>query len=420
MVGIIVTFLQAYLPPDLRGFRDAFAFAGRHLDAVAAAGGPDPDKNAHRTGMMKDGCSMNRAIQLLIQHRSPILLAAGVAVSVAVGVLSGAKPLQLSLTEMMIRMTIVVGLYVFIGNSGILSFGHIGFVCIGAYAAGWATADPSWKQLMLGGLPSFLQDEEYPFLVAQAGAMVLPAIVALALGAAIMRLRGIGASIATFAFLMIVQSWYSNWDSVTAGASSLARLPTVVDPWIGLAFAVGAIAVAYLFQISRRGLMLRASRDDDVAAKASAVRIVRERLIAFALSAAMVGAGGGLYAQFLGSMTVDQFYLEMTFVTLAMLVVGGIGSLSGAVIGVLAVTFVIEFLRTFEHGFSIDGVKFLLPLRQPGNRPRRRDGADFDFATDRSYPQPRNRRTAREPRSIATGRAWLFHPRGRYSACGSL
>jgi branched-chain amino acid transport system permease protein len=60
-------------------------------------------------------------------------------------------------------------------------------------------------------------------------------------------------------------------------------------------------------------------------------------------------------------MTVDQFYLEMTFVTLAMLVVGGIGSLSGAVIGVLAVTFVIEFLRTFEHGFSIDGVKFLLP-----------------------------------------------------------
>ena len=77
---------------------------------------------------------MNRAIQLLIQHRSPILLAAGVAVLVAVGVLSGVKPLQLSLTEMMIRMTIVVGLYVFIGNSGILSFGHIGFVCIGAYA----------------------------------------------------------------------------------------------------------------------------------------------------------------------------------------------------------------------------------------------------------------------------------------------
>jgi branched-chain amino acid transport system permease protein len=280
---------------------------------------------------------------------------------VTVGVLSGFRHLQLSLTEMLLRMTIVVGLYVFIGNSGILSFGHIGFVCIGAYAAGWATADPDWKQLMLTGLPSFLQDEQYPFLVAQAGAALLPAVVALALGAAIMRLRGIAASIATFAFLIIIQSFYSNWDSVTAGASSLARLPTIVDPWIGLVFAVGAIAVAYLFQISRWGLMLRASRDDDVAAKASGVRTVRERLIAFVLSAAIVGAGGGLYAEFLGSMTVDEFYLEMTFVTLAMLVVGGIGSLSGAVVGVVVVTFVVEFLRTLEHGISVGTTTFALP-----------------------------------------------------------
>jgi branched-chain amino acid transport system permease protein len=280
---------------------------------------------------------------------------------VAVGVLSGFRHLQLSLTEMLLRMTIVVGLYVFIGNSGILSFGHIGFVCIGAYAAGWATADPDWKQLMLTGLPSFLQDEQYPFLVAQAGAMLLPAVVALALGAAIMRLRGIAASISTFAFLIMVQSFYSNWDSVTAGASSLARLPTIVDPWIGLVFAFGAIAVAHLFQISRWGLMLRASRDDDVAAKASGVRIVRERLIAFVLSAAIVGAGGGLYAEFLGSMTVDEFYLEMTFVTLAMLVVGGIGSLSGAIVGVVVVTFVVEFLRTLEHGVSLGPTTFALP-----------------------------------------------------------
>jgi len=304
---------------------------------------------------------MNRAIQVLIRHRSPIILAACVTLLVTIGVLSGFRHLQLSLTEMLLRMTIVVGLYVFIGNSGILSFGHIGFVCIGAYAAGWATADPDWKQLMLTGLPSFLQDEQYPFLVAQAGAALLPAVVALPLGSAIMRLRGIAASIATFAFLIIIQSFYSNWDSVTAGASSLARLPTIVDPWIGLVFAVGAIAVAYLFQISRWGLMLRASRDDDVAAKASGVRTVRERLIAFVLSAAIVGAGGGLYAEFLGSMTVDEFYLEMTFVTLAMLVVGGIGSLSGAVVGVVVVTFVVEFLRTLEHGISVGTTTFALP-----------------------------------------------------------
>jgi len=308
---------------------------------------------------------MDAAIRLFQRHRSPIFLAACVILLVAVEVLSGFKPLQLSVTEMTIRMTIVIGLYVFIGNSGILSFGHVGFVCIGAYAAGWAAADPNWKQLMLTGLPELLRDRSYPFWAAELCAIMLPVAVALVLGVAIMRLRGIAASIATFAFLMVVQSLYSNWDSVTAGSSSLARLPTVVGPWLGLAFAITAIAVAYLFQISRHGVLLRASRADDIAAKASAVRIVRERTIAFVLSAAIVGAGGGLYAQFLGSMTVRQFFLEMTFVTLAMLVIGGITSLSGAVVGVVFVTFVVEFLRFLEHGVAISTIKFALP---PGSQ----------------------------------------------------
>ena len=193
---------------------------------------------------------MNRAIQLLIQHRSPILLAAGVAVLVAVGVLSGFRHLQLSLTEMMIRMTIVVGLYVFIGNSGILSFGHIGFVCIGAYAAGWATADPELEAADAEpACRAFSQDERNIRFWSRRPARRSGSSRDRGSPGAGRRRHGACAasafsSIATFAFLMIIQSWYSNWDSVTAGASSLARLPTVVDPWIGLAFAVGAIAVA--------------------------------------------------------------------------------------------------------------------------------------------------------------------------------
>ena len=89
-------------------------------------------------------------------------------------------------------------------------------MCIGAYAAGWATCNPAWKQLMLTGLPVFLREEEYPFLLAVAGGGALAAVVALIVGFAIMRLSGIAASIATFAFLAIVNSVYSNWDSVTA------------------------------------------------------------------------------------------------------------------------------------------------------------------------------------------------------------
>jgi branched-chain amino acid transport system permease protein len=214
---------------------------------------------------------------------------------------------------------------------------------------------------MLTGLPDALQQGQYPFLVAIGGAILLPAVVALLFGAAIMRLTGAAAAIATFAFLMIVNSVYSNWASVTAGVSSIIGIPTTVGPWMGFAFAAVAIVVAYLFQISRFGLMLRASRDDEVAAKASGVNTVIVRLVAFVLSAAVVGASGGLYAHFLGILSVDSFYLNMSFITLAMLVVGGMSSLTGALAGVLVVTAMIEVLRFLERGVSLAETSFALP-----------------------------------------------------------
>lgn len=298
----------------------------------------------------------------LIRHQTPALLVAGLAVAAGLGVLTGNETVQVTLTEMFIRLVVVVGLWVFIGNSGIISFGHIGFMGVGAYAAAWASAEPGFKQIMLSGLPVFLQENQYPFAFAIIGATLLPALVALLLGIALMRLSGTAASIATFAVLMIVNSVYANWDSVTAGSSSIIGIPTVVGPWVAVGFAAGAVIVAYLFQVSRLGLMLRASRDDEVAARASAVEVRRMRLVAFVLSAAIAGAGGGLYAQFLGILTIDPFYLGLTFITLAMLVVGGMSSLSGAVAGVFAVTIIVELLRVAERGVSLGAIDIGLPL----------------------------------------------------------
>jgi branched-chain amino acid transport system permease protein len=121
------------------------------------------------------------------------------------------------------------------------------------------------------------------------------------------------------------------------------------------------MVAAFVFQRSRYGLMLKASRDDEVAAKASAVDIVKVRLIAFVASAFLVGMGGALYGHFLGVLTVDIFYMGLTFITLSMLVVGGIGSLFGAVVGVLAVTLVVEVLRAFEAGITVGSTKIALP-----------------------------------------------------------
>src|SRR5689334_15722175 len=119
---------------------------------------------------------------------TPALLLTIIVIVVALASALGGEQLSFTMTEMLIRMVVVVGIGVFIGNSGIVSFGHIGFMCIGAYAAAWATIDPAWKQVMLSGLPGFLQNGQYPFPLVVLGAGLLAAAVGLVLGAALMRL----------------------------------------------------------------------------------------------------------------------------------------------------------------------------------------------------------------------------------------
>ncbi|HTV30555.1 MAG TPA: branched-chain amino acid ABC transporter permease [Xanthobacteraceae bacterium] len=265
---------------------------------------------------------------------------------------------QFALTEMLVMVVIAVGISIFTSNTGIISFGHIGFVCIGAYATAWMTCDPMWKRMMLHDLPWFLADEKYPPILAIVLSGGWAAAIAGIVGAAILRLSGIAAAIATFAFLMIVSSVYSNWNDLTAGTSSIINVPTFVTPPVAAGFAAAAIVIGCLFRVSRAGLMLRASSDDMVAAQASAIPVVRLRLAAFVLSAFVAGCGGAIYAHFVGILSPDNFYLNMTFVTLAMVVIGGINSLSGAVVGVIIVTLVIQALRQLEAGVPIaSGVK---------------------------------------------------------------
>lgn len=318
--------------------------------------------DALRAEALATATGMPSGLRILITPAALMALLAAITLLTTQGL---SQPAQLTVTEMLIRVTVVVGMSVFIGNSGIMSFGHIGFMCIGAFAAAWATTAPMVKAITLPGLPEWLGAHQYGFAPATAGATLLSALAALPLGIAMGRLTGIAASIATFAFLAIVNSVYANWDSVTGGTGSLINIPTVVGPWTALAFACVAIAAAFTFQRSRSGLMLRAAREDEVAAGSCAIPTPRVRLTAFVLSAALVGMGGALHAQFLGVLSVDAFYLGLSFVTLAMLVVGGIGSLTGAIAGVLAVTALVELLRAGEAGFALGSVHLALP---PGSQ----------------------------------------------------
>jgi branched-chain amino acid transport system permease protein len=268
-----------------------------------------------------------------------------------------------TIAEMMVRMVVVVGLYVFVGNSGIISFGHISFMAVGAYAAAWLTCCtlPMVKPMYLPGLPVWLQQTAEPFWIGVLAAAVLAGAVALVIGVALMRLSGIAASIATFGVLAVEFNVYNNWDSVTAGTSSISNIPITVDAFSASLFAAGAIAVAALFQSTRYCVMLRAVRDDEVAARSAGIRIVPVRLIAFVLSAVIVGIGGALHSGFLGILTVDSFYLQLTFLTLTMLIVGGMSSLTGAIVGVVCVTVVTTALRALEAGIILGGLEIRPP-----------------------------------------------------------
>src|SRR5262249_43719051 len=112
----------------------------------------------------------------------------------------------------------------------------------------------------------------------------------------------------------------------------------------------------YVFQNSRIGLQLRAAREDDVAATAVGIHVGRLRGLALVLSAFVVGLAGGVYGQQLGSFNPDVFYLDLTFLTLAMLVVGGINSLSGAVIGALVLALLAHLLRDVESAVGRPGL----------------------------------------------------------------
>jgi branched-chain amino acid transport system permease protein len=297
----------------------------------------------------------------LARNASPIVLCGTIALIVFGTALANNAALDRTVIEALVRIVYVVGLYIFVGNSGVISFGHTAFMAIGAYATAWQDCCSTTKPLLMPALPNFLLEATVPPPLATILSGVVASICAAVVGLAIVRLSGIGASIATFAVLAIVNVTFSNWDSVTAGTSTLVGIPNYTDHWFALLWVVIAIFAAHFYQTSRFGLSLRVSREDEVAAKASGVSIFSQRLIAFVISAFFVGVSGALYAHFLGTISVDAFYIDITLLTLAMLVVGGMNSLTGAVVGVGVISLLIEVLRQSEHGFALGSLTVSAP-----------------------------------------------------------
>lgn len=260
-----------------------------------------------------------------------------------------------------ISVAIVVSIYVFVGNSGVLSFGQISFVAIGAFAAGVMTVPVESKTGVLPDLFPILRDHTIGNIPSLALATVVGGIFAFVVGVPLMRLSGLAAGIATFAVLEITHNLFREWTKIGPGATTLPLIPETTGLLQAAIGTVIVIAIAFAYQRSRLGRAVRATREDPSAARAVGIDVHRQRLWAFTLSGALAGLAGGLYVHMLGSITADQLYLELTFLTLAMLVVGGLTSLWGAVIGALVVSGLDSFLSQAEEGI---GVGFTIDLPQ--------------------------------------------------------
>jgi branched-chain amino acid transport system permease protein len=271
------------------------------------------------------------------------------------------RALQLQARSILVTTAIVVALYLFIGNSGVLSFGHISFVALGAFAAGLATAPAAVKPTTFPELHPFLAQLQLGNLTSLVLAALIGGLFAFLVGIPIVRLSGLSAGIATFAVLIITNNVLRNWEVIGPGAKTLSLIPTTTGFVQATVGAWLVVVVAHVYQRSRFGRVLRAAREDPSASRAVGIDIQRQRLLAFTLSGTLAGFAGGLLAHLLGSINTQQVFLDLTFLTLAMLVIGGIGSLWGAVVGAVVISTLNSFLAEAERGMNLLGIQFQVP-----------------------------------------------------------
>jgi branched-chain amino acid transport system permease protein len=299
---------------------------------------------------------VRRYLDLLIQLAAPAVLV----VAVGIGSTLVSSSNEIYFLNALCSVAIVVAIYVFIGNSGVLSFGQISFVAVGAFVAGVMTIPLESKTGVLPQLFPVLRDHTVGNLASLLLAAAAGGLFALIVGLPLMRLSGLAAGIATFAVLEVTHNILREWTKIGPGATTLSLVPETTDAVQATIGVLAVIAAAFAYQLSRFGRRLRASREDTAAARGVGVSVHRERLWAFTASGALCGFAGALLVHLLGSITTEQVYLELTFLTLAMLVIGGLTSLWGAVLGALVVSALDSFLIEAEQGVKV-GVTLDLP-----------------------------------------------------------
>jgi ABC-type branched-subunit amino acid transport system permease subunit len=262
---------------------------------------------------------------------------------------------------------LALGLNLVVGVAGLLDLGYAAFFAIGAYTYAYV-ASPFGNEILGIDLEAIFGDAVgivfWPMLLGCAG---MAAIFGILLGAPTLRLRGDYLAIVTLGFGEIVPIVFLNSDDLTNGTNGIGGiyrpwLPGVgtfsaVDPWPYYITMVVLITIVLIFAYrlveSRTGRAWEAIREDELAAAANGINTVRTKLLAFALGASTAGIAGCFNAAKLTVVSPDQFLFIVSFTTLAMVVLGGMGNFWGVAVGAFIIyTINNVFLKTLNQFFD--------------------------------------------------------------------
>jgi branched-chain amino acid transport system permease protein len=286
-------------------------------------------------------------------------------------------------TQALAYVVMALGLNIVVGFAGLLDLGYVAFFAFGAYTIGWFSSGfISNAHIHLGsaGPLSTLPGIHLNFLIVVVAAIAICALAGVLIGLPTLRLRGDYIAIVTLGFGEIIRVFAINGDEIhlfgqplTAGRQGITPVDPVKLPgveqfgqlnlrpwyWTILAMVLITLFVNMRLRDSRLGRAWIAVREDEVAAASMGVPLVKTKLLAYATGAGIGGAAGSFLGAYLNTVNADQFQFSFSIFVLAMIILGGLGSIWGVVLGALALAYINFYLipdtfRNLPHTFGLD------------------------------------------------------------------
>ena len=256
------------------------------------------------------------------------------------------------------------------GFTGLFSLGQAGFMAIGAYTVGVLTIPVELRHNVyyLKPMAASLANINVPFGVALLLGGLFAAVFAALIGAPVLRLKSDYLAIATLGFSEIIRAVIANDQlaPLTNGSLGLKSIPGFQNLFVPALICAGGIGIMALLIKSTYGRAFKAIREDEIAAEAMGINLFKHKELSFAISAFFAGIGGGLLAVHLTAVDSNQFKIMVTYEILLIIVLGGMGSITGTVIAAFAITAGKEWLRFFDADFFIGS--WQVPFFRPGLR----------------------------------------------------